>query len=788
MGNLLIDCTEMIAAGTCFGPYRISAPLAAGGMGVVYRARDTRLERDVAVKLLAPHRSLDGRSLARFEQEARVLAALSHPNLLSIHDVGNVDGTVFVVTELLEGATLRDRLSTAEIGVARAVEWALQIAQGLAAAHERSIVHRDLKPENVFITRDGIVKILDFGLARRVERDRVADAKPAPTLTEDGAILGTVGYLAPEQARGLPADHRSDIFAFGAVFYEMLTGRRAFQLPTAAETLTSVLRDEPVPIAECGRKVPSEVDEIVGHCLEKDPTERFRSARDLVFALRLAERALARPRAAAETAVRSIPNSEPAHKSPDPSLAVLPFRTVGGGAESEYFSEGMTEDIIAALSRIPGLHVAARTSSFAFRGKDDDVRRIGRELGVATVLDGSVRQVGQRLRVTAQLIDVGSGYNLWSERWDRELADVFAVQDEIARAIAATFRSRLPGTSGLFSGSNPDVAPKWAPPRTPDVAAYDHYLKGRYFWNRRRLHESIDELEAAVDGDPEFDVAYTALSEAWAVYGFYGGIRTWECWARARAAAESAEELAPDTSSVLLCLGVLEYYYGWNSARAERYFRLAIERDPANGEAYFWLALCVGACGRVDEGLAIAREGVRLEPHSPNNRAACGWPLIMTGRYEEAAVELAAATALGDSPFALWSYGITLSAIGHHADAIATHRSAVEVTGGRYSHYIALLAGALALGDRIDEARSLLAELDARAAREYVPPLDRAIVLTSLGDDERALDALEQAHEQRNAFLWARIHFPYLRRLASTPRFRALAARLARRAPVAVNA
>jgi serine/threonine-protein kinase len=603
-------------------------------------------------------------------------------------------------------------------------------------------------------------------------------------LTEEGAILGTVGYLSPEQARGFPADHRSDIFAFGAVFYELLTGRRAFEMPTATETLSAVLRDEPLPIGESGRKVPSEVEDIVRHCLEKDPDERFRSARDLVFALRLAERALARPRGPAETTVRSLPNSEPVQRSPDPSMAVLPFRTVGGGSDSEYFSEGMTEDIIAALSRVPGLRVAARTSSFAFRGKDEDVRRIGRELGVAAVLDGSVRQVGQRLRVTAQLIDVASGYNLWSERWDRDLADVFSVQDEIARAIASTFRSRLSGASNVFSGSNPDVAAKLAPPRTPDVAAYDRYLKGRYFWNRRRLHESIAELEAAVERDPDFEEAYTALAEAWAVLGFYGGVPTWESWARARAAAERAEELAPDTSSVLLCQGVLEYYYGWNSARSERHLRLAIARDPTVAESYFWLALCLGLSGRCEEALECAREGVRLEPHSPNNRAAVAWPMLTIGRYEEAAVELAAAVSLGDSPFALWSYGMALSALGRHDDAIAAHKTAVDLTGGRYSYYIALLAAALALGGRTDEARSMLAELDARAAREYVPPYDRAIVLTALGDDELALDALERAYEERNAFLWARMHFPQLRRLAASPRYRALAERLARRAPV----
>jgi serine/threonine-protein kinase len=768
-----------LASGTRFGPYEIVAPLAAGGMGEVYRARDTRLGREVAVKVLPAHMCAEPTALARFEQEARVVAALSHPNLVAIHDVGNVDGAVFAVMELLEGSTLRERLLSAEIGVARAVDWGLQIAQGLSAAHERDIVHRDLKPENVFVRHDGNVKILDFGLARRVAAEPMAGFGGRPGLTGTGTVLGTVGYLSPEQARGFPADHRSDIFAFGVVLYELVTGRRAFDRETASETLAAVLRDEPPPITDGGRKVPNEVQEIVQHCLEKEPAERFRSARDLVFALKLAEKALARQ----PTAPNRNARTDVAERYPDASIAVLPFRTVGGGADNEYFSEGMTEDVIAALSAVPGLRVAARTSSFAFRGKGNDIRRIGTELGVATVLDGSVRQAGQRLRVTAQLIDVGTGYNLWSERWDRDLADVFAVQDELARAIAASFRSRLPALSGAPSGT--DAPPvKLVDPTTRDVAAYDRYLKGRYFWNRRRLHEAIAELQAAVERDPDFDEAYTALAEAWAVWGFYGGLPTWESWARGRAAVERAEELAPDAASVFLCLGVLEHYYGWNSAREERLFRLAIARNPTSAEAHFWLALCLGATGRTDEGLTCAREGVRLEPHSANCRAAVAWPLISAGRYDEAATELAVAVALGGSPFALWSYGTALSAVGRHAEAIAAHRDAVQLTGGSYSYYEALLANALAQDNQVEEARSILRRLEERAAREYVPPFDRAVVLAGLGEDEAALEALERAVEDRNAFLWARIHFPQLRRLAHSPRFRAIADQLGRRAPV----
>jgi tetratricopeptide (TPR) repeat protein len=341
----------------------------------------------------------------------------------------------------------------------------------------------------------------------------------------------------------------------------------------------------------------------------------------------------------------------------------------------------------------------------------------------------------------------------------------------------------LPGSSTPSSDEVQKPA-KVAAREHRDVAAYDRYLKGRYFMSRRRLHEAIGEFEAAVQRDPEFFEAYTALSSAWSFWGFYGGVSTWECWARARVAAERAEELAPESAAVPLGLGILEHYYGWNTANEERFFRLALARDPTNAEVHFWLALCIGPSGRLEEALAFAREGVRLEPHSPNNRAAVGWPLLSVGRYEEAAAEFGAATALGESPFALWSLGTALSALGRHEPAIAALTTAVEVTGGRYSYYSALLANALAQAGRTEAARSMLRELDASAAREYVPQFDRALVLAGLGEDDAALTALERACYERNAFIWSRLHYPQLQRLAKTPRFRALAEQLSVRAPV----
>ena len=464
---------------------------------------------------------------------------------------------------------------------------------------------------------------------------------------------------------------------------------------------------------------------------------------------------------------------------------MLLFRTVGGGPESEYFSEGMTEDVIAALSSVPGLRVAARTSSFSFRSKSDDIRRIGAELGVATVLDGSVRQSGQRLRVTAQLIDVKTGYNLWSERWDRDFADVFAVQDELARAIAATLTSK--SSSGPIAAASSNVASspaKLVAPATRDVVAYDRFLKGRYFWNRRRLHESIAELEAAVERDPDRRSIHGAFRGVGRL-GFYGGIpHLGELGARARRSGTRGGARAgfrigtalPRRARALLRL----------EHRTRRAFLSTRDCTQSDERRSALLAGALrrhhGALGRGSRGRA---QGVCLEPHSPNNRAAVGWPLHMVGRYEEAAAEFAAAVALGDSPFALWSHGTALSALGRHEQAIAVQRETVQLTGGRYSFYVALLASALAQGGHVEKARTILRELDELATREYVPPFDRALVLVSLGDDDAALDALERALRERNAFLWSRIyHFPQLRRLAPLPRFRAIADQLARRAPV----
>ena len=406
------------------GPYEILAPIGAGGMGEVYRARDARLERDVAIKVVPPA----GQHLQRFEQEARAVAALSHPNVLAIYDVG-VDRVPFLVTELLDGATLREHIAGGLLPVHRTIDLALQLAAGLSAAHAEGIVHRDLKPDNIFVTTEGRVKILDFGLARRVRP--VADCEPDMTCpqTIPGTVLGTLAYMAPEQLRGFTADPRADIFACGAILFEMLTGRRAFRGETAADTISAVLSDPPSAL-EFAARVPRALAGIVRRCLSKDPDRRYQTARELSFAIE----AIADVRADSDA---------PFGEQIRSSIAVLPFADSGGDPETRFFGDGLAEGLVNALIRLPGLQVASRTSSFRFRNCETDVRKIGRDLGVGAILEGSVRRSGARLRVTVQLTDAADGYHLWSERYDREIADAFDVQDQIVHAIVSALAPTL---------------------------------------------------------------------------------------------------------------------------------------------------------------------------------------------------------------------------------------------------------------------------------------------------------------------------------------------------------
>jgi serine/threonine-protein kinase len=775
-----------LSSGTRLGPYEILSPLGAGGMGEVYRARDTRLERDVAVKVLPENLIADADALARFEREAKAVAALSHPNILAIHDFGRDRGIAYAVMELLEGETLRERLDAGAIPQRKALDYALQIAQGLAAAHDRGIIHRDLKPQNVFLTRDGMVKILDFGLASRRPLDAAGREQAAagqhpmarnsfaepPTeaqernLTREGTIIGTVGYMSPEQVRGAAADHRSDIFSLGALLYEMLTGERAFRRESDVETMMAILRDDPLEDSAARKALPPELEEIVDHCLEKSPEQRFQSARDLAFALKVAEgrgSGAGRPDSATRPVASGL--SDPSQAS----IAVLPFRNMSAEEEKDYFSDGMTEEIITALTRIATLRVASRTSAFAFKGKDEDVRKIGSALGVRTVLEGSVRQAGKRIRISAQLVNVADGYHLWSERYDREMDDVFEVQDEISRSIAEALKVRLlPAEEAGLSTRGTD-----------NVEAYNDYLKGRYYFNRREATEAITEFERALARDPRYTDAYTGLADSYCIYGFYGGIPTLDAFAKARVAAQKALELSPESADAHVSLALVEHYFGWDLEKEEAETRRAIQLAPKSAIAYSWLGLMFAFTDRTAEAFEMARRATEIEPFSANAQTNVGWAYFGARRFEEAIREFRRALHVDpNAPYPLWAIGLTYMQLARHSEAIASLEKAVDVTKHRQSHYVSLLGGAYAGAGRRAEALDLLAELTDRASREYIAPFHLAFLHIPLGNVDEAISCLERACAERNALAWWPRTCPFYDPIRAHPRFPALLAKI----------
>lgn len=578
-----------LASGAALGPYVVVTPLGAGGMGEVYRARDSRLGRDVAVKVLPDAVAADPTRLHRFESEARAAAALSHPNVLAVYDV-SVTLPPFVGFELLEGETLGRRLAEGPLSPAEAVDVGCQIGRGLAAAHARGIVHRDLKPDNVFLTHDGVVKILDFGLARMTENVSEGELSAAQTQehTEAGTVVGTRGYMSPEQVRGHTADHRSDIFALGILLYEMLTGQRAFHRATPAETVAAVLRDDPPPIPE-GRALPPGLDRLLRRCLSKQPADRFSSARDFVFALE----ALG-------------PGSEPATRPvARPSIAVLPFHDMSPDKDQEYFCDGLAEEVIAALTRVRGVGVVSRRSSFQLRGSGLDVREIAKRLGVGTVLEGGVRRSGDRLRVTAQLVDGRDGYHLWSERFDSKLEDVFAIQEQIADSVARALKA-------VLSPTERDALQRR---RSSSLEAWELYLRARRTLLQVKTGEmrlAVPLLERAIELDPDFALAHAALAEVlYEVYSWLGGGS--EHLRRGEEASRRALELAPELAESHVAAGA-----ALSSARrydeAAVHFQEAIRIDAGLWETYWLFARMRFAEGRLDEAESLWTKAMEVRP------------------------------------------------------------------------------------------------------------------------------------------------------------------------------
>ena len=637
-----------LAAGTRLGAYEITGSLGAGGMGEVYRARDRKLDRDVAVKVLPQTVANDPDALARFEREAKAVAALSHPNILSIFDFGTQDGTAYAVTELLEGETLRGRIDGGAIGQKQVVDWALQIAKGLSAAHGKGVVHRDLKPENVFVTKDGHVKILDFGLAKRID-EPAGDQTNAPTgsgHTAPGTVMGTVGYMSPEQVRGLPVDHRSDIFSFGAILYELLSGRKAFKKDTASDTMAAIMRDEPPELAESGRAIPVALDHIVRHCLEKDRDARFQSARDVTFALSEASGstgaitsgaqaiiASGKPKTAVWIAAavvvvvlaaagllllrraKTAGAATPAVKR----VAVLPFENLGS-PEDDYFADGIADQVRGKLTSLPGVEVIARSSSTPYKKTTKTPQEIAKELDARYLLTATVRWEkggGQnRVQVNPELVEIkesGAPASRWQQPFDASLSDVFQVQSDIASKVAQSL-----GVA-LAAGEEKSIAER----PTQNLAAYDAFLKGEAVSaeltknDPASLRQALGFYEQAVGFDPGFSLAWGKISEASSLL-YSNSIPTKELSDRAREAAEKSIAIAPRQAEGYRALGTFYRLVSADNARALEQLQKAMEAEPGKPDLLRGLAYTEESLGRWDEALAHRQQARRLDPRSPS--------------------------------------------------------------------------------------------------------------------------------------------------------------------------
>ncbi|HKC89057.1 MAG TPA: protein kinase [Blastocatellia bacterium] len=781
--------------------YRILSKLGAGGMGEVYLAEDLNLGRRVALKLLPAKFTQDPERVRRFEQEARAASATSHPNILTIYEIGQVETETgamhFMAMEFVEGRTLRQRLKRS-LAMDEAIEIAIQIGSGLAAAHSAGITHRDIKPENIMIRNDGYVKMLDFGLAKLTESafitgDDLADThaeaieRPPADLyattplfprpeTSPGVILGTVSYMSPEQARGLKVDTRTDIFSFGIVLYEMIAGRAPFEGKTTADMVVSILDRQPAPVSRYAPNAPEELEWIISRALAKDRDERYQVIKTMLTDLKRLRKRMLFDAGQEETAELSLDEvvsvqerrlsskdsgrtantstrlSSGSQRALLDSLAVLPFFTTSGDPNAAYLAEGIPESLILNLSRLSELRVMAWSTVARFRGREVDALDIGRELGVRAILAGRMYQFADDLVIKTELVDVGDGSQIWGGQYRRKLDDLFTIEQELSREICERLRLRL----------NEEERELLAKRYTENAAAYQAYLKGRYHWNQRTakgIRKAIESFQEAIKLDDDYALAYAGLADCYCLASIYGAAPPRAVMPRAKVAARTALDLDDGLAEAHTSLAAALVWFDWDWEASEREFKRAIELNPHYAVAHHWYgSVLLSAQGRFDEALASERRALELEPLSLVINSNLGFICYQAGRFDEAKGHLLRTLEMDDNfVYARFHLGLCHAHLGSYDQAIAELERAMEQAGGRGALIQAALGYAYAVAGRRDEALRILAQLQSFPMNRDVSPFYLAMIYSGLGDKEQALKWLESAYEERyNWLVWLR--------------------------------